>query len=50
MLSYAAFEGNLQQPLYLDDLRQQDRKPTRYVCGQIGGVRYELLEQDTLPD
>ncbi len=32
------------EPLYLDDLRQQGRKPTAYVCGQIGGVRFELLD------
>lgn len=35
------------EPLYLDDLRQQGRKPTVYVCGQIGGVRYELIEDET---
>ena len=33
------------EPLYLDDLRQPGRRPTAYVCGQIAGVRFELLDR-----
>ena len=33
------------EPLYLDNLCQPGCLPTVYVCGQIAGIRYELLSQ-----
>lgn len=32
------------EPLYLDDLCQAGRAPSAYVCGQVSGVRFELLQ------
>ena len=32
------------EPLYLDNLCQPGRAPSAYVCGQVAGIRYELLE------
>ena len=31
------------EPLYLSDLQQPGRVPTNYVCGKLGGIRFELL-------
>lgn len=31
------------EPLYIDNLRQQGRPPVAYVCGKRSGVRYEFL-------
>ena len=32
------------EPLYLDNLCQPGCAPSAYVCGQVAGIRYELLE------
>ena len=32
------------EPLYLDDLCQEDRPPIGYVCGKQSGVMFELLQ------
>ncbi|MBR5102466.1 MAG: hypothetical protein IK092_05025 [Muribaculaceae bacterium] len=34
------------EPLYLDDLRQPGHKPSVYVCGQVSGVRFEVLKEE----
>lgn len=31
------------EPLYLDNLQQQEQPPVVYVCGKKSGVYYELL-------
>lgn len=31
------------EPLYLDDLRQPGHNPVAYVCGQLSGVRFQIL-------
>ena len=31
------------EPLYLDQLQHGDTPPTTYICGRIGGVRFERL-------
>lgn len=31
------------EPLYLDNLRQEDRQPIAYVCGKKSGVMFEFL-------
>lgn len=31
------------EPLYLDQLQHGDNPPTTYICGKIGGVRFEHL-------
>lgn len=33
------------QPLYLDRLQQGDNPPSTYICGKLGGVRFELLKK-----
>ena len=33
------------QPLYQDQLQQGDKPPSTYICGKIGGVRFELLKK-----
>ena len=33
------------QPLYLDQLQQGDNPPSTYICGKLGGVRFELLKK-----
>lgn len=42
-----AFECSLiidGEPMYVDNLKQNDRPPIAYVCGKISGVRFEFLE------
>ena len=36
------------QPLYLDQLQQGERPPTTYICGKLGGVRFEHLNSEEL--
>jgi len=31
------------EPLYLDQLQHGDNPPTTYICGKLGGVRFEHL-------
>jgi hypothetical protein len=32
------------EPLYLDQLQHGDNPPTTYICGRLGGVRFEHLK------
>ena len=33
------------QPLYLDQLQQGNDPPSTYICGKLGGVRFEVLKK-----
>lgn len=37
------------EPLYIDELRQNDRPPMAYVCGKNSGIRFELKFK-TIPE
>ena len=35
------------EPLWLSNLRRYGKAPTAYVCGKQGGVRFEILKNDS---
>ena len=35
------------EPLYIDNLIQENRPPVAYVCGKKSGIRFERIDNDT---